>query len=366
MNVVFPDRHVPSAVLQVCASPSAIIAAPRVYHRPMTSLLAQYGLFLAKIATLVAAVLIVVAGIAAAARRKRKEAGHIVVTDINRQMEAAGDSIEAVRLPAKLRRALHKQRKAQHRAEQKALHEQPCTFLLDFKGDLRASHLDALRAEISAVLQVAKTGDAVLVRVESGGGMVNRYGLAAAQLLRLRAAKLPLTVMVDNVAASGGYLMAAVADRIVASPFALVGSIGVVAQLPNFHRWLKERNIDWEQFTAGKYKRTVTIFGENTEEGRAKLREELEDVHVQFRDFVQERRTQLDMDKVGTGEVWLGSKALELGLVDELATSDEVVRAACQRGRVLQVHYRTKRSLPERLRVSAQSAWDGLWQPPLP
>ncbi|WP_297471635.1 S49 family peptidase, partial [Acidithiobacillus sp.] len=167
----------------------------------------------------------------------------------------AGDSIEAVRLPAKLRRALHKQRKAQRRAEQKALQEQPCTYLLDFKGDLRASQLDALRAEISAVLQAAKPGDAVLVRVESGGGMVNRYGLAAAQLLRLRAAQLPLTVMVDNVAASGGYLMAAVADRIIASPFALVGSIGVVAQLPNFHRWLKEHNIDWEQFTAGKYKR---------------------------------------------------------------------------------------------------------------
>ena len=332
----------------------------------MTSLLAQYGLFLAKIATVVVAVLIVVAGIAALARRKRKEAGHIEVTDINRQLEDAGDSIEAVRLPAKLRRALHKRRKAQHRAEQKAPQEQPCTYLLDFKGDLRASHLDALREEISAVLQVARSGDAALVRVESGGGMVNRYGLAAAQLLRLRDAKLPLTVMVDNVAASGGYLMAAVADRIVASPFALVGSIGVVAQLPNFHRWLKERNIDWEQFTAGKYKRTVTIFGENTEEGRAKLREELEDIHVQFRDFVKERRAKLDMEQVGTGEVWLGSKALELGLVDELATSDEVVRAACQRGRVLQVHYRTKRSLPERLRVSAQSAWDGLWQPPLP
>ena len=332
----------------------------------MTSLLAQYGLFLAKIATLVVAVLILVAGIAAVARRKRKETGHIVVTDINRQLEEAGDSIEAVRLPAKLRRALHKRRKAQHRAEQKALHEAPCAFLLDFKGDLRASTLDSLRAEISAVLQVAKPGDAALVRVESGGGMVNRYGLAAAQLLRLRAAQLPLTVMVDNVAASGGYLMAAVADKIVASPFALVGSIGVVAQLPNCHRWLKERNIDWEQFTAGKYKRTVTIFGENTEEGRAKLREELEDIHVQFRDFVKERRAQLDMEQVGTGEVWLGSKALELGLVAELATSDEVVRAACQRGRVLQVHYRAKRSLPERLRAGAQTAWDGLWQPPLP
>ncbi len=160
--------------------------------------------------------------------------------------------------------------------------------------------------------------------------------------------------------------MAAVADKIVASPFALVGSIGVVAQIPNFHRWLQARNIDWEQFTAGKYKRTVTVFGENTEAGRAKLREELEEIHARFREFVHERRAGLDMEKVATGEAWLGSQALELGLVDELATSDEVIRRACQRGRVLQVSYQRKMTLPERMRTSAQAAWDGIWQPPSP
>jgi serine protease SohB len=213
---------------------------------------------------------------------------------------------------------------------------------------------------------VAKAGDSVLLRLESGGGVVNRYGLAAAQLLRLRDAKLPLTVMVDTVAASGGYLMAAVADRIVASPFALIGSIGVIAQLPNFHRWLQARNIDWEQFTAGQFKRTVSLFGENTEAGRAKLREELEEIHAQFRTFVQGRRAQLDMEKVATGEAWLGAKALELGLVDELATSDDIIRSACRRGRVLHVSFQRKLTLPERLRVSAQSAWDGIWQPPHP
>jgi serine protease SohB len=241
----------------------------------------------------------------------------------------------------------------------------PCTYLLDFMGDIRASAFAALREEITAILQVAKPGDAVLLRLESPGGMVNRYGLAAAQLLRLRDAKLPLTAMVDTVAASGGYLMAAAADRIVASPFALVGSIGVIAQIPNFHRWLQARDIDWEQFTAGQYKRTVTVFGENTEAGRAKLREELEEIHARFRAFVHERR-QLDMEKVATGEAWLGSQALELGLVDELATSDEIIRSACQRGRVLQVSYQRKLTLPERVRVSAQAAWDGIWQPPSP
>lgn len=332
----------------------------------MNSFASQYALFLAQAATVVLAVVALVALVAALSRRKAKQAGQIEVTDVNRQFEAAGDRIEAVRLPKKAHKALLKQRKAERKTRAQASAGESCSYLLDFKGDIRASAFVTLREEITAILQVAKPGDAVLLRLESPGGMVNRYGLAAAQLLRLRDAGLPLTVMVDSVAASGGYLMAATADRIVASPFALVGSIGVIAQIPNFHRWLQARDIDWEQFTAGRYKRTVTVFGENTEDGRAKLREELEEIHVRFRDFVHERRAQLDMDKVGTGEAWLGSQALELGLVDELATSDEIIRAACQRGRVLQVSYQRKMTLPERLRMSAQAAWDGIWQPPSP
>ncbi|WP_296754708.1 protease SohB [Thiobacillus sp.] len=332
----------------------------------MNGLAAQYVLFLAEMATLVLAAIGLVAGLAALSRRKARDAGHIEVTDINRQLEAAGDRIQAAQLPKKAQRTLQKQRKAGRKAQLKRAETEACSYLLDFKGDIRASAFTALREEISAILQVAKPGDTVLLRLESGGGMVNRYGLAAAQLLRLRDAQLPLTVTVDTVAASGGYLMAAVADRIVASPFALIGSIGVIAQIPNFHRWMQARNIDWEQFTAGQYKRTVSLFGENTEAGRAKLREELEEIHALFQAFVQGRRAQLDMEKVATGEAWLGSKALELGLVDELATSDEIIRSACQRGRVLQVGFQRRLSLPERLRVSAQSAWDGVWQPPYP
>ena len=332
----------------------------------MNGLVSQYALFLAEIATLVLAVFLLAAGLVALSRRKEKDAGQIQVTEVNRQLEAAADRIQAVRLPRKAHRILQKQRKLNRKAQQKRAEAEPCIYLLDFKGDLRASALTALREEISAILQVARAGDAVLLRLESGGGLVNRYGLGAAQLLRLRDVQLPLTVMVDTVAASGGYLMAAAADRIVASPFALIGSIGVIAQIPNFHRWLQARNIDWEQFTAGKFKRTVTLFGDNTEAGRAKLREELEDIHALFRAFVQGRRAQLDMEKVATGEAWLGSKAQELGLVDELATSDEIIRSACQRGRVLHVSFQRKPSLSERLRLSAQSAWDGIWQPPYP
>ncbi len=337
-----------------------------MYHSAMNGFLTQYALFLAETATLVLAIVVLVVGLLLISRRKRKDAGQIRVTDINRQLEAAGDGIQALRLSKAGRKTLQKTRKLERKAEQKGVKEGPCTYLLDFKGDLRASAVTALREEISGILQVAKAGDAVLLRMESGGGMVNRYGLAAAQLLRLRDAQLPLTVMVDTVAASGGYLMAAVADKIVASPFALIGSIGVVAQMPNFHRWLQARNIDWEQFTAGKFKRTVTLFGENTDEGRAKLREELDEIHTHFRTFVQGRRAQLDMEKVATGEAWLGSKALELGLVDELATSDEIIRRACQHGKVLHLHFQRKLSLPERLRVSAQAALEDIWQPPFP
>ena len=332
----------------------------------MNSLPSQYALFLAQTVTVVLAVVAVVAAAVALSRRKTKHLGEIQVTDVNRRLEAAGDRIRAAQLPKKLHKLLQKQRKLEHKARLKKTEAGPRIYLLDFKGDLRASAITALREEISAILEVAKPGDEVLLRLESGGGLVNRYGLAAAQLLRLRDAQLPLTVMVDSVAASGGYLMAAAADRIVASPFALIGSIGVIAQVPNFHRWLQAKNIDWEQFTAGTFKRTVTLFGENTEAGRAKLREELEEIHGLFRAFVQGRRAELDLDKVATGEAWLGSKALELGLVDELATSDEIIRRACERGRVLQVSFQRRLSLTERVRVSAQSAWDSIWQPPPP
>lgn len=332
----------------------------------MNGFAAHYALFLAQFATVVLALLAGLAGLAVLSRRRAKDPGRIKVADVNHRFETAGDRIEAARLPRKAVRHLARQRSAERKTRQQKAETAPCVYLVEFKGDLRASGFVALREEISAILQAARPGDEVLLRLESPGGMVNRYGLAAAQLMRLRDAGLPLTVMVDTVAASGGYLMAATADRIVASPFALVGSIGVIAQIPNFHRWLRARDIDWEQFTAGRYKRTVTVFGENTDEDRAKLREELEEIHAHFRDFVQARRPRLDMQQVGTGEAWLGSKALALGLVDEVATSDEIIRAACRRSQVLHVRHERTAALTERLRMSVQAVWDGIWNPPSP
>jgi serine protease SohB len=203
-------------------------------------------------------------------------------------------------------------------------------FVLDFDGDIRASAVSGLRESITALMQVVEPEDEVLVRLESGGGMVHSYGLAASQLTRLRDAGVTLTVAVDKVAASGGYMMACVADRIVAAPFAIIGSIGVVAQVPNFNRLLKDKHIDFEMHTAGAYKRTLTLFGENTDEGRAKFREDLEDTHGLFKAFVASNRPGLDIDAVATGEHWYGSQALDLKLVDAISTSDDLMLAAAR------------------------------------
>ena len=210
---------------------------------------------------------------------------------------------------------------------------------LDFDGDLQASKVDDLRNEITAVLTSAREQDEVLVRIESPGGMVHGYGLAASQLERVRARKIRLVTAVDKVAASGGYLMASVSDHIIAAPFALVGSIGVVAQVPNVHRLLKKHDVDVEVLTAGKYKRTLTVFGENTAQGRAKFVEELEDVHALFQEFVQANRPQVSLEEIATGEAWYGQRALTHRLVDELSTSDAYLTRACEQADVFEVRW---------------------------
>jgi serine protease SohB len=210
---------------------------------------------------------------------------------------------------------------------------------MDFHGDLQASRVKDLSTEITAVLTLAEADDEVLVRVESPGGVVHGYGLAASQLDRIKQHGIPLVVAVDKVAASGGYLMAAVADKVVAAPFAVMGSIGVVAQIPNVHRLLKKHDVDVEVLTAGKYKRTLTVLGENTDEGRQKFVEELEDVHTLFQEFVSSHRPQVDIEKVATGETWYGQRAIELNLIDEICTSDEYLTRACEGADVYSVHW---------------------------
>ncbi|HFP7022006.1 TPA: protease SohB [Acinetobacter baumannii] len=234
-------------------------------------------------------------------------------------------------------------------------------FVLDFKGDIQASAVENLREEITLILATAKAGrDRVVVRLESPGGMVHGYGLAAAQLVRLRDAGFHLTICVDKVAASGGYMMACIANEIISAPFAVVGSIGVVAQVPNFNRLLKEHNVDFELYTAGQYKRTVTMFGENTPEGKAKFEEELQQTHVLFKHFVEKYRPQLNVDKVATGEHWYGQDALDLNLVDKLQTSDEYLLALLPQHDVYVINTRKKVTLGEKLGLQAAQMADSL------
>lgn len=234
-------------------------------------------------------------------------------------------------------------------------------YLLDFKGDMAASAVENLREEITLILSTAKAGrDRVILRLESPGGMVHGYGLAAAQLVRLRDAGFNLTICVDKVAASGGYMMACIANEIVSAPFAVLGSIGVVAQVPNFNRLLKQYNVDFELYTAGQYKRTVTMFGENTEEGKAKFEEELQQTHVLFKHFVEKYRPQLNVEKVATGEHWYGNDAIDLNLVDKLQTSDEYLLNLLSQHDVYLIQTRRKPTLGEKLGLQAAQMADSM------
>ncbi len=234
-------------------------------------------------------------------------------------------------------------------------------YVLDFKGDTAASAVENLREEITLILATAKAGrDRVIVRLESPGGMVHSYGLAAAQLVRLRDAGFNLTICVDKVAASGGYLMACIANEIVSAPFAVVGSIGVVAQIPNFNRLLKEHHVDFELYTAGQFKRTVTMFGENTEEGKAKFEEELQQTHQLFKHFVEKYRPKLNIETVATGEHWYGEDAKGLNLVDKLQTSDEYILSLLPQHDVYVIQTRRKPSLGEKLGLQAAQMADVL------
>ena len=296
--------------------------------------LAQYGMFFLKAFTMVIALLLLVAGILSLGRKPKQI---LEITSLNKQYNEIKNRMQKEVLG----------KKASKKKKDKTI--KPSLYVLDFTGDIKASQVDQLRDEISAVLSIAIPGDEVVLRLESPGGAVNGYGLAASQLQRIRDKEIPLTVCIDKIAASGGYLMACVANRIIAAPFAIIGSIGVVAQLPNFHRWLKKNNIDIELLTAGEYKRTLTLFGENTDKGRKKFQEDLEKIHQTFRDYVLTNRQQLDIDKVATGEHWLAVDAFDLRLIDALKTSDEYLNEKMQPFNSYKITIRGKQTLVAKL-----------------
>lgn len=335
----------------------------------MGEFLTEYSLFLAKSITLVIAIILLVAGIVMVSSKSRKDEhrGEIEVTYFNDELEEMKMALEETVLDKEELKALLKAEKKQAKEEKKKRkqHKEPQDeprkkrlYVLDFDGDIKASEVDTFREEISAVLTLAEQDDEVVIRLESPGGMVHEYGLAASQIERIKRKEIPLTICVDRVAASGGYMMACLADKLLAAPFAILGSIGVIAQLPNFHRLLKKNDIDYEVLTAGEYKRTLTMFGENTDKGRAKFVEELEETHELFKSFVGEYRPQVDMDKVATGEIWFGKQAMDVALVDELVTSDQYLMDAAEQADIFMVRYEHKKSLQEKLAEMTVSASD--------
>jgi len=214
-------------------------------------------------------------------------------------------------------------------------------FVIDFDGDVLASQAKALSMEVTSVICNAEKGDEVLVRITSPGGAAHAYGYAASQLERLKTVNIPLTVSVDKIAASGGYLMACVADKIIAAPWAIIGSIGVVAEMPNFFEFLNNLGIDYKQYTAGKFKRTVSMLGPITEEGEKKFNEDLHGIYDMFRNHVATSRPILakTIDSVATGEHWQGIKALELNLVDQIETSEEYILRNLMSAEIIKITY---------------------------
>lgn len=320
----------------------------------MKLVLLEIALFTAKTFVILIFFIILLLVLFALLSKGKKAKGRVHVKNISKKYEETTEEILHETLNKKELKAYHKKKKAEEKAQAKTAHERKNIYVIDFQGDIRASAVDSLREEVTAILNVADTTEEVVVKLESTGGVVHGYGLAAAQLMRLKERNIPLTVTIDKVAASGGYMMACIANRILSAPFAIIGSIGVIVQLPNFNRLLKEKNIDFEQFTAGEFKRTVTIFGKNTQEGKKKLQEEIEEVHHLFKDLIAKNRPGLDINQVATGEHWLGLQAKDLNLVDEIQTSDDYLLKRSNHANIYEICFEIKKPMLQKM-FGAQS-----------
>jgi serine protease SohB len=306
----------------------------------LIDLISNYGLFLLKTLTVLISILLILSF--AVNSKRSKSDGSLEVTNINNELVTLEENIKKNILTSKEFKKFIKHRKKNLKMLNKKL------FVIDFKGNIKASEIISLRREISGIILSHKKGDEVLLRLENSGGTVHEHGLAASQLKRIKDKKIPLTICVDKVAASGGYMMACVANKIISSPFAIIGSIGVLAQVPNFNKLLKNKGVDFEQHTAGNYKRTVTMFGENTDKDREKLGEQLEDIHMLFKDFIVSQRKNVDIEKVATGEYWYGKSALDLNLVDQIMTSDEYILSMKDRFDIIHIKYKPSKTFADK------------------
>ena len=313
----------------------------------MLEIFLEYGLFLLKVITVLISVIVLISFVAASKKSNTSEG--LEIENLNERYKGLSDSLNKAVMEKDEWKKKQKSEKAIAKKNKKKKTRKPKAYILDFIGDIKASAVPSLREEVTAILDIAKRNDQIVLRLDNHGGVVHEHGLAASQLARIRQKKIHLTVVVDKVAASGGYLMASVANKIYAAPFAILGSIGVIAQLPNFNRLLDNYGVDFEQITAGQYKRNVTMFGKNTDEDREKLKDQLEEIHELFKSSVNEYRPQLDLERVATGEHWYGSKALELGLIDEIKTSDELLIEMAKKYEIFSVKLKVKKPLKKRL-----------------
>lgn len=340
----------------------------------------QYLTFLAETVTIVIAIIAILLFIITQ-RKKSDSTGSLEIKDLTEEYQDIKETMTLSTMDELATKEYHKQQKQQHKQEKKQQKlaqknkaknttetaeqndesnvanktNKPHCYVLSFNGSVDAHEVENLRQEITAILSVIKPEDKVILKLESPGGVVHGYGLAASQLLRFRQHNIQLTVVVDKVAASGGYMMACTANKIIAAPFAIIGSIGVVAQIPNFHRLLKKNDIDIELQTAGQFKRTLTMFGENTNEGRQKFQQELEETHLLFKDFVSENRPNVNIEEVATGEHWFATQAKDHGLVDEINTSDDVILSFLDSHKIISVKYRQRKNLTDRLTKKVMS-----------
>jgi serine protease SohB len=321
--------------------------------------LIEYGMFLAKALTIIISIGAVLSMVVSASLKTNRgdDNGEIEILPLNIDFEKTKNKLRIATVEESEkkieRKKIKKESKNKNAFNPKNKRK---VYVVNFEGNIAASAVDNLREEITAILSVANKKDEIVVKLESSGGMVHSYGLASSQLDRIKKAKLKLTICVDKVAASGGYMMACVGDKIIAAPFAIVGSIGVVAQMPNFNKLLKKHDIDFELLTAGEHKRTLTLFGKNTDKGREKFIEELNETHELFKEYVSKRRPNVDINKIASGEIWFGSRAKELSLVDEISTSDEYICSCFNSAKVFEIKFVRKQKLLQRVGGSVEAS----------
>ncbi|KZX82185.1 hypothetical protein A3715_00045, partial [Oleiphilus sp. HI0009] len=279
---------------------------------------------------------------------KKNSDGRIIVKSLNEEYQEIQDAL--------LKFKPLKPIKSSSIRKFKASPNKQSIFVLDFKGDKTASSVGSLSKEVSAILSVAKPNDEVFLRLESPGGTITGYGLASQQLIRLREAGIRLVVSVDEIATSGGYMMAAVGDRIIASPTSMLGSIGVIMEVPNFYNLLDRAGVQFHQFTAGKHKRLVSMTNKIGDAAKDQINQDLEKSHELFKNHVHTYRNSVNLESVSHGDVWSAKYCLDNKLVDDLMTSEAYLFDRASRANIFHISWDVERSFSDKLSSFAAQA----------